>query len=564
MDYRPQWLGFVVVLSMSSCGNLDVDVGQATEATSAGMQSTDTGANSDGIDESGHSGTQKLDISNNPPNLDQCSVNDGLNGVIDCEDEAPADSFDPVLEWAWSPTDAADGGSVVTPLVANLTDDDGNGVIDLCDTPDIVVVSRGTNVNRSRGHLFVIDGASGAVHWRSEDYVGSAFTPALGDIDGDGFVEIVGSRVLPGGEDMDTWQLVAWEHDGSIKFAETFPEGTELGNDLPPVAIKAIALADLDNDGDVEIVLGPMIYDHEGQLINIAPGDGSFGNWHWSIDLAVTVVDLDGDGDLEIVGGRRIWDHEGIQRVSLGGDSSGFPSVADFDADGEPEILISRQHDGLSMYEADGTPIFVDQKPVPDPKGFSPNTWNRASAVHDLDGDGVPEFVISTADTYGAYEANLDIMWQTPVSDLSGVASSTAFDFLGDGRAEAMYGDEDSIFVFGDQGQELMQLPRRSPTYIEYPVVADVDNDGSAEIIFTSESDPVIGQDYPTLQVFGDADDRWIPARRIWNQHTYHVTNVLEDGRIPQFEQPHWQTLNTFRTQAQIEENGGLCVPPVG
>ena len=31
--------------------------------------------------------------------------------------------------------------SIVAPLVANLTDDDGSGDIDLCDTPDVVVVA---------------------------------------------------------------------------------------------------------------------------------------------------------------------------------------------------------------------------------------------------------------------------------------------------------------------------------------------------------------------------------------------------------------------------------------
>ena len=62
-------------------------------------------------------------------------------------------------------------------------------------------------------------------------------------------------------------------------------------------------------------------------------------------------------------------------------------------------------------------------------------------------------------------------------------------------------------------------------------------------------------------RVIRDVDDRWIQARRIWNQHTYHVTNVREDGTIPQFEPPHHVGLNTFRTNAQIED-GGVCKPP--
>ena len=37
-------------------------------------------------------------------------------------------------------------------------------------------------------------------------------------------------------------------------------------------------------------------------------------------------------------------------------------------------------------------------------------------------------------------------------------------------------------------------------------------------------------------------------------------TNVREDGTIPQFEQPWWQSLNTFRTNSQIE-GGEVCQP---
>ncbi|MFO0636808.1 MAG: hypothetical protein U0168_28595 [Nannocystaceae bacterium] len=64
----------------------------------------------------------------------------------------------------------------------------------------------------------------------------------------------------------------------------------------------------------------------------------------------------------------------------------------------------------------------------------------------------------------------------------------------------------------------------------------------------------------PALQAIRDAQDRWIQARRIWKLHAYYVTNVREDSTIPQNVTPNWQTLNTFRTNAQIE-GGGLCKP---
>ena len=40
------------------------------------------------------------------------------------------------------------------------------------------------------------------------------------------------------------------------------------------------------------------------------------------------------------------------------------------------------------------------------------------------------------------------------------------------------------------------------------------------------------------------------------------MTNVREDGTIPQFEKPSWKGLNTYRTNAQIE-GAGVCKPPI-
>ncbi len=91
--------------------------------------------------------------------------------------------------------------------------------------------------------------------------------------------------------------------------------------------------------------------------------------------------------------------------------------------------------------------------------------------------------------------------------------------------------------------------------------IAVIDNDGAAEVVVVSYStmDPPTG--YPCIQVLRDAEERWVGARRIYNQHTYHVTNVREDGSIPQQEPRHWEQLNTFRTQAQLE-GGSACKPP--
>ena len=54
-----------------------------------------------------------------------------------------------------------------------------------------------------------------------------------------------------------------------------------------------------------------------------------------------------------------------------------------------------------------------------------------------------------------------------PVYDPSGIATGTAFDFLGDGSAEAMYADETYMYIFDGAGQEYLRVDRSSGTMIE-------------------------------------------------------------------------------------------------
>ena len=470
----------------------------------------------------------------NPSSVDMCSVNDDMNAVGDCKETAPPNSFEPVEQWNFTPP--GEPQSYVTPLVANLTDDNGDGSIDLCDVPDVVLVAgTGTGPPGAIGHIYVLDGELGTLHFQIPDPVSGNFTPALGDIDGDGRVEIV--TLTPAGA------FQAFDHDGNKKWELPTAWGSpDPGQPLDYSA--AAALADLDNDGDVEIVAGNKIVDHLGTSVLDLPLDA--GNWS-----ATVPADLDGDGDLEVVMGRSAYHHDGsvLWTTNL---QRGYPQVADLDGDGLPEVLLTN-NDGLNLIEHDGSITYQGLRPTGDPTGFT--TWLRPATVHDFDGDGAPEYAVSSANNYSVYEADATIVWSAPVQDFSGIAAGTAFDFLGDGVAEAMYTDEINLYVFDGMGNVLFQVPRGSGTLSEYPVVVDVDNDGSAEILFVSNSNA------PTLQVTADLDDRWIQARRIWNQHAYHVTNVREDGTIPQFEPPSWAALNTFRTNAQIE-GGGLCVPP--
>jgi hypothetical protein len=467
------------------------------------------------------------------PPVNACKVaDDDGNGVGQCTDQAPPGSFDPELKWAW--TGATEPYSIVTPLVANLTDDNGDGAIDLCDIPDVVVVaSTFSGSPNSPGHIYLLNGKTGQQELMIPTIVDATVTPALGDINHDGVPDIV--TVDPQG------RLYAFDHTGAIIFG---PAGQWAGDWYSG----AIALADLDHDGHVEIIGGNTVFDDHGIVKWTAPSQQA--SWN-----ATTVADLDGDGYMEVVLGNAAYHHDGTLywQTNL---LPGYPQVANLTGGPEPEVLLTNTN-GLSLITFDGHVIYQDMRPTGVPVGFT--TWLRPATIHDFDGDGKAEYAMSSADFYTTYNWDASIRWSAPVSDQSGIAAGTAFDFLGDGHAEAMYADETTMYVFGPTGNVLLSMPRSSGTLSEYPIVADVDNDGSAEIVVVSNQ---FGTPSPTVQVIHDKQSRWIQARRIWNQHTYHVTNVREDGTIPQHEAPSWTRLNTFRTNAQI--NGtGVCNPVI-
>ncbi len=473
-----------------------------------------------------------------------CHVVDAQDGVAPCVDTAPPDSFEPEVQWAWPGVDGLDQ-SVTTPLVANLTDDNGDGVIDLCDTPDVVVtVYEAADDGGSQliGYIAILDGATGTLHQLIETPVTAIETPALADIDGDGVVEIVSVEVDASVAPIDNppARLVAFHADGSTAMAGNWILAAH------SLSLGGVAIADLDGDGDGEIMVDGRVFDHLGNMLWSAQDRGG------GVAMA---ADLDGDGDLEVIAGPRAHHHDGSVYFDPMPGESGLSAVADVDGDGQPEVLSVNWPQGVAVIEHDGTLTH---------SGVLPTIGQRRPpAIHDIDGDDEVELLIASDEGFSAVRTDLSVMWTAPNDDTSGSSGATAFDFLGDGSAEAIYADETQVHVYGPGGSTLMTSPRASWTSIEYPVVADVDNDGSAEIVITSNHG-YWGNPSPPVQVVRDVSDRWIPARRIWNQHTYHVTNIREDGTLPTPEPPHWQGLNTFRTQAQIAD-GGICDPvPAG
>ncbi|GMQ83919.1 MAG: hypothetical protein BMS9Abin06_0665 [Gammaproteobacteria bacterium] len=448
----------------------------------------------------------------------------------------PLDTLDFVEKWYWSGDPRITGlTDIYGPVtVGQLTDDNGDGVIDAADTPDILFSV--TRAGSGDGRLVAVDGNTGDTLWVNASVSVTGYgSPALGDIDGDGLVEAVIVST-------DRLKLYAFEHDGTLKWtADTGPVFTGTPRD-------AVALADLDHDGDVEIVHGRRVFDHLGNQLWEGSGDHGGDLTYGTLPI---VVDLDMQGDMEVVAGRTAYRADGTifwQRTDLP-SGGGFTAVGNFNNDDFPEVVLVA---GGSVYLLDYTGQTL-WGPVNLPGGGS----GGAPTVGDFDADGEPEIGIAGASNYIVLETDGAIKWTSPTQDASSHRTgSSLFDFNTDGRVEVVYADELFLRVYrGENGEILKQLQLGSGTTLEYPVIADIDGDGRAEIV-TGSNSPFSSR--KGLFAFEAPADNWAPTRAIWNQHSYHINNVNDDGSIPQFEQPSWLSHNSFRLNTFADRNPAL------
>jgi hypothetical protein len=273
----------------------------------------------------------------------------------------------------------------------------------------------------------------------------------------------------------------------------------------------------------------------------------SDGTLRWSGTAGFTalsvIADLDIDGSPEVVTGQTAYRFDGT--VYWSGGPGGNPAIGNFDDDPNPEIVVVG-NDQVTLKEHDGT---VKWGPVSMPPGGG----NGPPVVADMDGDGEPEIGVGGYDWYVAFETDGTIKWMADIRDYSSrAAGSSAFDFDGDGAFEIVYSDERYHRIFkGNNGGVLFEAPGRSGTLREQPIILDVDNDGRVEIVFAvnNYTDPASNTG---IEVYGN-DECWPDARKIWNQHTYHITNINDDATVPPIETNNWEVFNNYRTQGPPE-----------
>jgi hypothetical protein len=345
-----------------------------------------------------------------------------------------------------------------------------------------------------------------------------------------------------------------------------------------------IGIADFNNDGQPEIYCGPDIF-NASTGVKICSSPGNYGlSPSWTSQSQIPqqykatpfAADVTGDGKLEYIAGNQVYsvdiaggsmtllytvppptDQYGTTMIS-----DGKTQVADFDNDGYLDVVVSGVN--ISALRSNVW-IWSPTKQTVLARISNNDVRNQSYPfIGDIDGCGQPEilFIASyqqtgnishSQDSIRAYKYDNSMLlkqfWRLSHSDRSGSTGITLFDFNQDGTAEIVFRDESHLRIINGSlkshktgadtiAYNLYSTLCYSATGYEYPVIADIDGDGSAEIVIgghpTDNSFPTIES---PIRIFkSGTSNPWAPARKVWNQYAYNAVNINEDLTIPKYQ----------------------------
>ena len=330
----------------------------------------------------------------------------------------------------------------------------------------------------------------------------------IADLDGDGDLDIIG---VSEADDALSW----YENDGAANPTFTAADiATNIDGAMD------VFLADMDNDGDLDIVTASNNDDKIACFVNNGAADPSFS--HVSISTgadgaqSVYVADMDNDGDLDIVSASMndntiAWyENDGaatpqFSAADIATSASQATSlvVADLDGDGDMDIISSSQgDDAIAWYENNG---------AADPSWTAADIATSADEASqvigaDIDNDGDFD-IISTSH----YDDAVSYYINNGASDPSWSASdiTTTFDMPTSVWAGDLDGDGDmDLAVASMNDDKVSWLENNLSAYgtpsftssnittsadgVSSVYAADIDSDGDMDVLSASYNDDKI------------------------------------------------------------------------
>jgi hypothetical protein len=239
--------------------------------------------------------------------------------------------------------------------------------------------------------------------------IGNESIPAAGDLDGDGDNDLLfANKIDPGAQ--NTSIIYRFENRTTDSQTELHQRGSLKG--LPNAYHLAPALGDLDGDGLDDLLLGSW----KGAVAYYRNSDSGFEEVDPAlVDLprvnnsVPALGDLDADGDLDLLVGssggdvyllrnegssdkpKFVLKEQALPEIEANHRSA--PTLHDIDADGDLDLFIGTQNEGVLFYRNTGTPSQANFKAEPLPIPVKAPTL-AAPRFSDLDADGNSELLL--------------------------------------------------------------------------------------------------------------------------------------------------------------------------